>query len=137
MGIKASDLNPAPSEVELRGKMYRLKKFSLSKRIWATEKFGTKENPNGLMNAGEALSKFGSPECFKVVSTMLYELLEDKSDFSDAENVLDALAEKTKFTKLGIAFKALNKCIGISQSQTDELANEIEAKKFSAMAPVL
>lgn len=129
MPIKLEDLNPRSSEFELNGKVYILKPFTFTIRVWAATEFATKENDNGLFVLAGMIRNLEAniDASLSAVTRVIYKLLVDNSDFKDYEDFFNKVA---KYSKIMPMYYALVECIGFSEPQISELEKEqLEVKK--------
>ena len=134
MAIKIHELNPLDSYFELNGERYELHSITLAKRIYIDNYFGTQEKgeePNGVATLTKNLESFGN---FEALSEIIFYLMKDKEKFKHAKDLL-AHAEKDGGTRtFELMYVALCECVGLSEPQLDEMANEIETKKSQTIA---
>ncbi len=121
--IGINDLNPSESTVNLAGKSYTLKPFSLFVQVWAHDEFATESEPNGLTNLSHKLMELDAG----AIAKTCYFLLKDKSDFPTCEKFINALGDNYAVVK--VLLEPLSRCLGVSQPTSDDTANEIELKK--------
>ena len=110
MKLTLNDLCPKETTLELNGKKYELKRFTLRAQAWAFDKYG----PDKL---NDLLSKQHLP----TVAEILHYLLKDKTDFPTAEDLMECVATQHERVSL---FTALLETIGISQPILDKILKE-------------
>lgn len=126
MGIKAKDLNPVPSTFMLKDKEYTLRAFDLAAEVWAYAKFGTKEQPNGLLALGNAMKDMDTG--VGPAMELAYHLLQGP-DFPTFKEFYKAIDNDGKYKKVIEVYQALVVSIGLSQQQVDDMEGDEELKK--------
>ena len=130
MAIKYEDLNPICASFTFHNKEYELRPFDLAAQVWAHTTFATEENENGV----EVLSALVKDmKNFDPLFKCAWHLLKRKRDFGFYEEFVKQIGkgdDNSDSTKLiGDIYKAFVKCLGVSQPQLDQIADELELKK--------
>ena len=134
MIINLHDLNPRRSELKLKDKVYTLKPFTLSTRVWVESEFSTKDNKSGLENFSKMLGAIETnpDKALRAASILCFRLLEDRSDFKDVDDFID---RHENYNNLGSMYKSICEVIGLSEPQISELEKEqLEVKKPQAVS---
>lgn len=134
MAIKIHELNPLDSYFEINDVRYELHAISLAKRIYIDNYFGTQEKgeePNGIATLKEKIQNFGN---FEALSEIIFYLMKDNTKFKNAKDLLEHAEKDNGLTTFKLMYVALCECVGLSEPQLNEMANEIETKKSRAMA---
>jgi hypothetical protein len=132
MAISYDELNPIDAEVIINNKTFTLGRFNLLAQCWANKEFSTEENKNGLENLSKNIQDWRQPEPLLKLS---WYLLKEKSIFNASyEEFVNFVDNKnSKWNNIKNIFESVVKTIGVSQPQIDDMAEEIELKKSSAV----
>ena len=118
--VKLSDLCPMDTELTLRGKKYKLEKFSLYHQAWANEAF--KENG---VNGTEVMFNKIADNDVECVVLLLFRLMGEQKDYASPEDLM----RKLDFTDVPNIVNPLMRAIGLSQPPSDDLKDVVTKKK--------
>lgn len=110
MTLTLNDLSPKKSVLELGGKKYVLKPFSLRAQNWAFEKYGPK-----------AMKDLLSKQHLPTVADIAYFLMEDKTDFPTVDDFMEAVI--TQHDRVNLTMALLD-VVGVSQPMVDKIVEE-------------
>ena len=134
--IHFSELIPRESTIKIFDKVYKLKPFTIAIETWAYYEFQTKDEKNGVKVLSDRLRDFNDKEA---VLKCIYKLLVDKNDFDTYEKFIEKLDtyDRDKFyIFLTECYYSLSEAIGISQPVIENIEEELELKKYKAVAKI-